>query len=427
MRLLAGGALVTSLARLITLVSIVVINGFVTHLLTKPAAGVYFQLWSAVTFAAILGQLGFRTAVVTWIARALHDDRPQDARGAATTTVRFTLVSYLTCSLLLATAVGLIKNAYPDLPLSWLGVCLSGIWLLNVGVQYALAEIFRGFSRFATAALTGGLLTNLVTSLSLGWLSYYPRVVSLDDVLTVIVVSGLLNSILVLTLVWSCTRRLPYGPALAPLAALRYAAPIVVSDVSRSAMEILDTLIVGAAMNSSQAALYALGARLSALATVPHQVLISVVAPGIVRTHAGGDKDKLARLLRRCSLLSALPALAITVCFGLLGETIVDFISGPGYAASIPIMVTSSLGHTLALAISCGGVALVLTGHQRHLMKITLLAACFCLLLQFVAASANSDLMIIVAIKGVVSSCLAIGSHYLCRQQLGVSSHAGFR
>ncbi len=424
-RILFGAAAVTSIARLVTLVAMVVINGIVTHQLSKSAAGIYFLLWSAVTFAAVLGQFGFRTAVVSWIARALHADLPSEARGAVTTTVYFTLTSYLTCSLLLMSIVAIIKFFEPNLQLSWLGVGMCGLWLLNLGIQFTLSEIFRGFSHFVVAAFTAGLLTNLLTGTILAVFFVCKVAASLDGVLTIIALGGLLNSAIVLMLVWRIVGGLPYGRPMPIYSAVRYAAPIIVADISRSAMEILDTVIVGATMGSIQAAIYGLGSRLSALVTVPHQILVSLMSPDIVKLHAAGDKSKLESLLRKLSLLSASAGLLITASFYQYGAQIIEFLNGPGYSSASPVLFVSSLGYSLALVISSGGIALVLTGFQRLVMNATLFAACVCLLAQLSASLVSADLMTVMGIKNCIGICLAIVCHRLCRLRLGVASHWG--
>lgn len=419
--------MVTSVARFVTLIAMVVVNGLITHQLTKPAAGIYFQLWSAVTFAAVLGQCGFRTAVVTWIARALQANRAAEARGAVSTSIYFTLTSYLICSLLLMCVVAIVKLFHPHLQLSWLGVCLCGPWLLNVGIQFTLSEVFRGFSQFRVAAITSGLLTNLVTSAILAVLFGYQVEATLDGVLMIIALCGLLNSGLVLILLWRTMRCLPYGQPLPIVAAIRYAAPIVVADISRSAMEILDTVIVGAAMSSTQAAVYGLGSRLSALVTVPYQILVSLMAPSVVKLHAAGDKPKLASMLRKFSLLAATSGLLITAGFYLYGNAIIEFVNGPGYSDAIPVLLVSSLGYSLALAVSCGSTALILTGFQRLVMNATLVAACVCLLAQLFASLSGANMVTVMAIKSCIGICLALVSHRMCRLRLGVATHWGLR
>ncbi len=424
-RILFGAVAVTSAARLVTLVAMVVINGLITHQLSKSAAGIYFQLWSAVNFAVVLGQCGFRTAVVSWIARALQADLASEARGAVTTTVYFTLTSYLTCSLLLMSIVAIIKLFEPGLQLSWQGVGLCGLWLLNLGIQFTLPEIFRGFSHFVVAAITAGLLSNLLTSTILAVFFVYGVETSLDGVLMIIALGGLLNSAMVLILVWGTVRRLPYGQPMPIYTAVRYAAPIVVADISRSAMEILDTVIVGATMGSTQAAIYGLGSRFSALATVPNQILVSLMSPDIVKLHAAGEKSKLELVLRRLSLLAASAGLLITAGFYQYGAQIIEFVNGPGYSSAIPVLLVSSLGYSLALVISSGSTALVLTGFQRLVMNATLFAACVCLLAQLTASLAFANLMTVMAIKSCLGICLAIVCHRLCRLRLGVASHWG--
>jgi O-antigen/teichoic acid export membrane protein len=99
-----------------------------------------------------------------------------------------------------------------------------------------------------------------------------------------------------------------------------------------------------------------------------------VIPPIVAELHAQGRTTQLERALRAGATLAGLPALGILAVFLLFGPFVLGTVYGPEYRDAATILAILSSGRLLAVWAGSCGVVLMMTGHQRAMMAITLVS-----------------------------------------------------
>jgi len=127
----------------------------------------------------------------------------------------------------------------------------------------------------------------------------------------------------------------------------------------------VDVFILGLFRNNTEVAVYNIALRVSELVSLPLHIVNLVLAPLIVRLHAGRNHDQLQQLLTTTSrgVLFIGGLIVLTVC--LTGNLILNFLridSEGSYAALIVLCI----GQLINIASGSVGMLLMLTGNQRY-------------------------------------------------------------
>jgi len=78
-------------------------------------------------------------------------------------------------------------------------------------------------------------------------------------------------------------------------------------------------------------------------------------------------------MLRACATVVTLVGSGIVVSYCVFGRKILEVIFGAEYRAAYPLLCILAAGQLINLAVGSCGQVLMMTGHQKTLMKISLL------------------------------------------------------
>ena len=134
----------------------------------------------------------------------------------------------------------------------------------------------------------------------------------------------------------------------------------------------VDLLVLGAFRPQSDVALYGAATRLVTLVATPLWIIRGVMPPIVAELHAKGQRRQLEDTLRAGASLAGLPSLAILVVFVVLGASVMEIIYSPFYRQGSTILVILSIGRLFAVWAGAAGITLMMTGHQRSMMVVTL-------------------------------------------------------
>jgi O-antigen/teichoic acid export membrane protein len=375
-RLVRGGFKVFS-GKVVASILGLAINALLARLLSHDALGTYFLVFSTAMFGATISELGFERAVVRYVSASLATDAPGRARSAIWFAFGAGALGSLTVAGVLVVGLGkLLAERVYDSELMAGAVVFLAAWVIAIAMQTLVAEVFRGFQSFGLATLSDGLLANALAG------AVFLVLWTLDTNLTLgaaLVVSiGSAAAALLLTASLLRGRMATLGPRAGfdVGEAASTAWPLLVVSVAIFALGTgIDLWIVGAFADPEEVAIYGAATRLVFLVQTLNIVMNQVVPPVVAELHARGDRARLEASLRSAATVSSSAALVVVACLVFAGDRVLDVVFGSFFAQGATILAVLACARLFAVLCGPCGVALMMTGHQRIMMNLTLIAA----------------------------------------------------
>ena len=373
-RLVKGSAWVL-VGRVISIVLGVGINALLARLLTPTELGAYFTTFTMVIVGAVIAQLGLDRALVKVAAAAIGVGEPGRARDAIRRCLSIGAATAVVAGLALSFVVGpaLAEHVFHSAVVE-AAMPLAGGWLIATALQSLMVETFRGLQDFGRATLYDALLVDILLATTLG-IIFTSGAVAIDIRGAVAIAGG--ATFLVLLLGARHLRReigaISGEGSLQRREIFDIAWPSLVTNVAIYFLGSgVDLLVLGAFRPQSDVALYGAATRLVTLVATPLWIIRGVMPPIVAELHAKGQRRQLEDTLRAGASLAGLPSLAILVVFVVFGASVMEIIYSPFYRQGSTILVILSIGRLFAVWAGAAGITLMMTGHQRSMMVVTL-------------------------------------------------------
>jgi O-antigen/teichoic acid export membrane protein len=158
--------------------------------------------------------------------------------------------------------------------------------------------------------------------------------------------------------------------------------PLYITALAYVLINNLDLWVVGALHGDESVALYGIALRLMLVVSIPLMVVNAVVPPVISELAARDRLKELEAVLRDFATLAGLPALASAGSILLAAELIIRLAFGAAFAMPEAAAAARllALGQLFSVWAGSCGLTLMMSGHQKVMMRITLLGAGFTLL-----------------------------------------------
>jgi O-antigen/teichoic acid export membrane protein len=351
-----------------------VVSALLARILRPAEFGSYVLASALVTVSATVAQLGLKQSTVRLVAEAIATGRTDRARAAIRTIVGMTVVGAVVAGGILAVGAGrlIAERLFGSALLadiSW----LIAAWVVTMTVQQVLAEIFRGLQDLRLATLFEGLASGVMSAAAFAGLWLTSRAVGLALVVGVSVVASVASVILASVLLAPRVRSMGSGSRLGAGRVLSTAWPFLVTGVVLFAVNSgTDVWIIGANLGQSDVALYGAAVRLVGLMASPMLILLSVAPPIVAELNARGDRAKLEQAVRAATAVVAVPSLLAFLALLALGEVILSAVYGPFYRQADAVTIVLGAGYLVNVLAGPCGVTLMMTGHQRAMMTITI-------------------------------------------------------
>jgi O-antigen/teichoic acid export membrane protein len=137
----------------------------------------------------------------------------------------------------------------------------------------------------------------------------------------------------------------------------------------------VDLFVVGAFRPLSDVALYGAASRLVFFLATPFIIVSQVVPPIVAELYAQGRKRELQHSLRMVATLAGIPATVVLLAFLFWGGPIMGGLFGRPFREGAAVLAILSLARLVAVYTGSCGVALMMTGHQREMMNLSIFAA----------------------------------------------------
>lgn len=395
-RLLSGGAWAFA-GQVVVLLTGVPGSFFLARLLSPAALGNYFLALSIVAFGAIAGSLGLNQVLVRFVAGNLATRRQTQARRVLR--IVFSIgVPY-------AAAVGIVYVLVGDLVArdlfksAGLGAvtALIGCWIVAVSVQTLLSDGFRGFNDLRSATIFGNPLAAIALLIGLAVLWSFKHTASLSNIVMLAVMSVVGSCLAGAWLLRRKTVALPRSfrsedggdSQVHHVQLLRVALPLLAANLIQGVFGQSDLWIVGSFRPKPDVAIYGVAFRAVALVGVPGLVLGAVLLPVVAEMYAQNRKEELQRVLRGSATAVGFPVLVIMIGFILAGGPLLGAVYGSYYEQGGLILAILSLSHLGVISFGSCGLALVMSGHEKLILLISVSTGVVTIAAEFILVQSN--------------------------------------
>jgi O-antigen/teichoic acid export membrane protein len=400
------------------------------RVVTKAELGVYFLIVSVVTVAATLGMFGMQNSIVRLLSESIGKDTPRRTTSIVRRVLATVLISALFMALLLnfggASVIARVvfKSALFDELSSWVALfCFSAI------LSQIVSQIFRGFYDIRNAVIFGGIISNgsLILLCVFGLLFNFK--IDLRFALSTLIL-GMLISVLVGTgILWKRTARLSGGGELLTQRQLwNVSLPLFITSITFLTLKQSDLWLVGAFRLENEVAIYGAGLRLVLLISIPLNIVNSFIPPIIGELYAKDQREKLQELMRIASTMAALTAFLISIPVLLFPRWVLGIAFGPEFQVREAVLVVTFLcvGQLVGIYFGSCGQTLIMTGHERSMMIITLLTGLSTLMAGYILVQRLGT----IGVAAAYSLGLMFQNFFMWRtakSRTGLSTNASFR
>jgi O-antigen/teichoic acid export membrane protein len=152
------------------------------------------------------------------------------------------------------------------------------------------------------------------------------------------------------------------------------ALPMFATRLSDIFIQYGNVLVLGILGGPLAAAGFFVADRLSHLASVPRSVISSVVQPWLASAHAEEDDQRLQQVVKHAGHTTLWPTLAIAISVAITGHFLLGLF-GMEYRSAFPILIVLLFSHVLGAALGPAQQLLMMTGHQKAVMRVMALAS----------------------------------------------------
>jgi O-antigen/teichoic acid export membrane protein len=425
-RLMRGSATVFIGMTIGTIVTLI-LNAILARVLGHGQLGSYFLVFSMVMIGSTIGQMGLDRTVVRLVAAA----RGTGDGGRARRTVRLVFLLGLAASSLVGVVLVLGLGDYIAVHIyhseAVAGVVgLAAAWVLVKSLLALTAETFRGFKRFWPATLYNGLAVDSLLVLAFGAMWIAGVRPSLREAVAVSVAATALALLAGLGMLRRSVSALSGAGSVRTREVVSISLPLLVTSIASFGVGTgVDLWVVGHFRPASDVALYGAAYRLVFFVATGFIIVSQVVPPIIAELHARGERQELEKALRSISTLAGIPAIIVLIVFLAAGPFVMELVYGPFFRQGATVLAILSIARLVAVCTGSSGATLMMTGHQRTMMTLTLATGVFSLTAEILLAPTYGITGVAAAtcVAQIMQNLLQLG---FARLRVGIWTHARF-
>jgi O-antigen/teichoic acid export membrane protein len=187
-----------------------------------------------------------------------------------------------------------------------------------------------------------------------------------------------------------------------------------------------DIWIIGSFLSVDDVAIYGSAARLIIVVSISLIIVNSVVSPVVADLFYKNEHGRLEDIIRTGTTLAAVPSLLAVLLFFFFGGQLLGILYGPFYSSGYVILFVLSLGQLFNVVSGPCGMVLLMTGHQRIMMAISISTSTMAIVASVFAAIHTGTIGVAAVFSAaiVVQNMLMI---YFVRRRVGISTFMNFR
>ena len=426
-RKLVRGSLTVFLGMAAGTLLTLVFNAILARIVGHSTLGAYFLVFSMVTFGTTIAQLGLDRAVVRLVASSRATGNTGRARRSIRVVFTMGAASSVALALLLELGLGdfVAVNIYHSQAVAGV-VGLAAVWIIVNALLSLTAETFRGLKRFWPATLFSGLAVDVLLVLAFGTLWITGVRPTLAEAVGLTAVATAIALVAGTAMLRRRVTRLAGDEPVRVGEVAGISLPLLGTSIASFAVGTgVDLWVVGHFTTTSDVALYGAASRLVFFVATPLIIISQVVPPIIAELHARGEREQLERTLRSVSTLAGIPAALVLGTFVVAGGLIMSIVYGSYFRHGATVLVILSCARLVAVCTGSSGATLMMTGHQRTMMALTIASGAFALTAEILLAPHYG-------ITGVAAATCAAQTMQnvlqlaFARARVGIWTHARF-
>lgn len=343
-------------------------------------SGIFFLALSIITPIAVLARFGMDNSLIRFVAAHAHAHEWSQVRGVIRHALR------------LAIGFAVLTVAVLELASGWLSEMVFGKPELTTPLRWMVLAIVP----LAAAALFASALQGLKSIRdSILLLSVLPALLSIPLVILLAPtwgVSGAAQAYLAGTVltggygIWAWRRKSCAWPTAAefPVKTLFASSlPILVATFLQQLMAVFPTFMLGIWGSNAEVGIFSAALRTAGLVSLVLIAGNSILGPKFSVLYRNGDMQTLDRVARQGALMMSLMAMPVILVFLLLPEWLMGLF-GKEFVAGSTMLVIMALGQLVNVMTGSVGVLLMMTGKERELLSVSIMALLICLLLSLI-------------------------------------------
>jgi len=369
-RLLKGGAW-AAIARLIKSISALVLNIFLARILEPSELGIYFLMLSFATILSMMASLGMGKSAM----RLIAENSATNNKGVIRSIYKVSLMIILIGCLVITFTFILSSSFFAKIfsieyyeNWAWL-ICL---WFSLLAFQSYFSDCLRGLRKIINAVFFDGVYFSSLLAVTLCFFYLLDIKIDLHGLiqisillLSIIVTAGLLISL-------TTTNRIPLEQKINVTKVWSVGWPLMFATLAMINLTESAIIILGIYSSTENLALYGIALKLIIVLRFSQFVVNSVVPPLIAELNATGANIHLEKMLRSCATIVTFIGLIIASTYTIYGNILLKILFGNEYVKAYPILMILTLGQLVNLGVGSCGQVLMMTGHQRLLMQISI-------------------------------------------------------
>ena len=408
-RKVVSGAILSLLARASSIAAGFLIIALVTRILSQSQVGIYFLVQSVVLVIVPLGNLSLQQPMIAAIAAATSTGDNERATALARSSILLTLLASLVVS-----GTGVIGwvvawfIGYSGDAAQWPVLLLMAAWIIVLALESQLVGILQGLNKIGMAVTYDGTLGKVLSMVALLAMYFGPGDNDLTQILSVLVGCEFLAVIAAMISTQNVIGILRMAAPSVPRAELiTMAWPFLLQQLIASVISQSSVLVLALFVSPMEVAIYATASRLAGLLALPATILNVPLAPIVARLHVQNRHREIQSLLQSASIVPTVIAVAGISCMAIFGDTILASTFGGTYADGRNVLLILSAGHCVNLYFGPSLLGLAMTGHQRTVTQITVLAGVAQVAVMLVVVRQFG--LIGIAISAVIEPCMIKG------------------
>jgi O-antigen/teichoic acid export membrane protein len=425
-KLIVDGVLVL-IGRMVSMLSGLLVIVFITRLLNSAEVGFYFLCSSLVSILSQVSQLGMNLAVVRLIAESLSKEKHEQAASVATLAIQLVGKTVVVVSFLgLLLAFIRPPAVFAALSGDWYLLLVLALWFSFQTMLGIITECLRGYHDVRVATFYGVTLPGLLSVAAMFTLWSLVETNTIDLVLSLLAGSIVLSTVLGAS---HLRKKIPPVRAAGRVdlsGLISVAWPMWSTNITLLLLTQADIWIIGIFLTVDDVAVYGAATRLIMAVSVSLMILNSVISPVIADLFSRQQYARLEQMLRTGTTLAAIPSAVAMIVFYLAGERLLELLYGPYYGHGYMILVVLGVGQLFNVISGPCGMVLLMTGHQRTMMVISVITSLMAIVASAYAAIHNG----ILGVAAVFSAGLIIQNilmMHFARKHTGINTFMNFR
>lgn len=362
MQIIASEAAMAFVLRVLGFVLSFLFSVALARTVGSEGAGIYFQAFSVLTIAMIVGRFGLHDVLLRYAAAHHAQGHWAQVRGVARQGLRLsTLIACAVTVLVFLLAEPLALRVF-DEPRLIVPLRLFSLVIVPASLNGLLASLIRAVGEIELSMLVSGTLLALFSLPLL--LVLHPFLGVLGAVLAY-GLAVLLTFALGVALWRRFSRSFPPAQAHFPTQTLlRTTVPIFWITLFTTLLTTFDTVLLGVWLDSADVGIYAVAQRATNLTMFALVAVNLVISPRFAVLVAQEDQAGLQRLVSQTMQAMLAIALLVTLPFLLAPEFILS-IMGSEFQQGREVLLLLALGQLVNVATGPVGRLLIMSGHER--------------------------------------------------------------